>query len=553
MYIARRQALGTPFILRRRVVGKRPSNNLSVTIAENTRKLKAYQTMVHSRMLWEQSSNEDNRGAFKQVQTVRDLKDRRMEGDNWSLHAFEAPEKHLNKDAKKIKDKFAKVLHQERDAPLEINPNQLWYSPEELMPVEEGQNPYVAIDDDEVDNTFMDRDETFDDTSTKKVELKLEEARKKLHYYERLEEEASYDPLKEGDELEKVFREDSAKLDLMDFPDTEYRPAPDSIPTREQDMMTEIYDRETESTDGPRTEDEDAPVISDEEAEMLAEDPGAEGEDDWRENFDEEQAEEEEDEEDNPKAKKCVMCGENAPKLDVMNVYLLSRFVSAHGDIFPRKLTGTCLRHQRDIGHIYRKAKGRGLITFKRGFELHIPYEEPTKNPIRPDVIKLNRLAEEIGEEDVAPEEREELAEADKLLRSQEEPAEVEQEDDIYLKLSDSIEAADEADQEMLRARRRAGEKETAKRLREPKRVDPDAPPRNAKDFAKARRGESERERGREREREEEEEGRRGRRPGGDRRGGGERRVGGGRGGGRIPPAGFQQQSSNRGAPTRPR
>lgn len=96
MYLARRQAFGSSFILRR-VVGKGPATNPKTTIAENTRKIKAYQTLVHTRKLWEQSSNEENKRAFKQVQPLRDVQKEDMEGDNWPLHEFEAPEKHLSK------------------------------------------------------------------------------------------------------------------------------------------------------------------------------------------------------------------------------------------------------------------------------------------------------------------------------------------------------------------------------------------------------------------------------------------------------------------------
>lgn len=96
MYIARRQALGSPFLLRARVVGKGNPPTPSATIAENSRKVKAYQNLVHTRKLWEQSSNVDNRNAFKQVQPLRDVKSHKLEGDNWTLHDFEAPEKHLS-------------------------------------------------------------------------------------------------------------------------------------------------------------------------------------------------------------------------------------------------------------------------------------------------------------------------------------------------------------------------------------------------------------------------------------------------------------------------
>jgi hypothetical protein len=44
----------------------------------------------------------------------------------------------------------------------------------------------MSVDDDEIDNSFRDVEETYDDATTKKLELKMEEERKKQHYYDRL-------------------------------------------------------------------------------------------------------------------------------------------------------------------------------------------------------------------------------------------------------------------------------------------------------------------------------------------------------------------------------
>lgn len=98
MFLARRQALGRPFILRvRKVVSKGPSVKPTITIAENNRKLKAYQTLVHTRKLWEDSTNEDNKNAFKRVQPLRDIKEEKLKGDLWTMHDVEVPERHLSK------------------------------------------------------------------------------------------------------------------------------------------------------------------------------------------------------------------------------------------------------------------------------------------------------------------------------------------------------------------------------------------------------------------------------------------------------------------------
>ena len=115
----------------------------------------------------------------------------------------------------------------------------------------------------------------------------------------------------------------------MDFPDVDYRPPPDSVIFREQELMTNLYNEQKANEGVQTSEEQDRPLVSEEDAEMMAENTGMEGKRDQDE--DSGLGTEGEDEQADPRIKKCVMCGANAPKLHTMNVYLLSRFVSTHG------------------------------------------------------------------------------------------------------------------------------------------------------------------------------------------------------------------------------
>jgi len=76
--------------------------------------------------------------------------------------------------------------------------------------------------------------------------------------------------------------------------------------------------------------------------------------------------------------KKCFICQwKKVLVLEPMNTPLLSRFVSNAGDMIPRKVTGTCAKHQRRLGRLIRQCKQMGLLSYKETFTFHHPYSSP--------------------------------------------------------------------------------------------------------------------------------------------------------------------------------
>ena len=62
--------------------------------------------------------------------------------------------------------------------------------------------------------------------------------------------------------------------------------------------------------------------------------------------------------------KVCVFCGEKAPKIDYKDVNTLKRYVSESGKILPRRITGTCAKHQRAITTAVKRARHIALMPY---------------------------------------------------------------------------------------------------------------------------------------------------------------------------------------------
>ena len=51
-------------------------------------------------------------------------------------------------------------------------------------------------------------------------------------------------------------------------------------------------------------------------------------------------------------------------QIDYKNDSLLRRFVTDRGKITPRRITGTCARHQRQLAHAIKRARSIALLPF---------------------------------------------------------------------------------------------------------------------------------------------------------------------------------------------
>lgn len=64
------------------------------------------------------------------------------------------------------------------------------------------------------------------------------------------------------------------------------------------------------------------------------------------------------------KKRTCRFCDSKDVYIDYKNEKRLQRFVSEQGKIIPRRITGTCARHQRQLVTAIKRARHLALISF---------------------------------------------------------------------------------------------------------------------------------------------------------------------------------------------
>jgi len=62
--------------------------------------------------------------------------------------------------------------------------------------------------------------------------------------------------------------------------------------------------------------------------------------------------------------KVCAFCTENVEKIDYKDIARLRKFISERSKILPRRVTGTCAKHQRDITEAVKRARHMALLPF---------------------------------------------------------------------------------------------------------------------------------------------------------------------------------------------
>ena len=75
------------------------------------------------------------------------------------------------------------------------------------------------------------------------------------------------------------------------------------------------------------------------------------------------------DEDYNPKFKKmrkkvCAMCADKNLVLDYKNADQLKKFINEKGKILPRRATGACAKHQRDITTAVKRARHIAILPY---------------------------------------------------------------------------------------------------------------------------------------------------------------------------------------------
>jgi small subunit ribosomal protein S18 len=65
-----------------------------------------------------------------------------------------------------------------------------------------------------------------------------------------------------------------------------------------------------------------------------------------------------------PRPKICQFCADKSIKIDYKASDMLRRFVTEEGKIRPRRQTGTCARHQRELAGAVKQARQIALLPF---------------------------------------------------------------------------------------------------------------------------------------------------------------------------------------------
>lgn len=66
-----------------------------------------------------------------------------------------------------------------------------------------------------------------------------------------------------------------------------------------------------------------------------------------------------------PRKKVCVFCQEKATVIDYKDVAKLKKFVTESGKMLPRRMSGTCAKHQRELSKAIKRARIADLLPFK--------------------------------------------------------------------------------------------------------------------------------------------------------------------------------------------
>lgn len=66
--------------------------------------------------------------------------------------------------------------------------------------------------------------------------------------------------------------------------------------------------------------------------------------------------------------KVCRLCERKVDRVDYKDDRLLDRYISDRGKILPRRATGACARHQRQLATAIKRARYLALVPYIRGY-----------------------------------------------------------------------------------------------------------------------------------------------------------------------------------------
>ena len=65
-----------------------------------------------------------------------------------------------------------------------------------------------------------------------------------------------------------------------------------------------------------------------------------------------------------PRKKVCRFCADKTEHIDYKEIQKLRNFVTERGKILPRRMTGTCAKHQRELTTAVKRARHVALLPF---------------------------------------------------------------------------------------------------------------------------------------------------------------------------------------------
>lgn len=66
-----------------------------------------------------------------------------------------------------------------------------------------------------------------------------------------------------------------------------------------------------------------------------------------------------------PRKKVCAFCQAKAESIDYKDINTLKKYITEGGKILPRRMTGTCAKHQRLLASAIKRARLVDLLPFK--------------------------------------------------------------------------------------------------------------------------------------------------------------------------------------------